>query len=73
MREMEGYMNDDYVRHIAMSITHDFHLFFTNKGRVYKIKVMQIKPRRHQDSKGTPISKGLLNLKDETLASFTKY
>ncbi len=29
---------DDYVEHILMTSTHDFHLFFTNKGRVFKLK-----------------------------------
>ncbi len=61
---------DDYVEHILMTSTHDFHLFFTNKGRVYKIKGYQI-PEGSRQSKGLPIVNLLQFDKDETLASFT--
>jgi DNA gyrase subunit A len=61
---------DDYVEHILMTSTHDFHLFFTNKGRVYKIKGYQI-PVGSRQSKGIPIVNLLEFDKDETLASFT--
>lgn len=61
---------DDFVEHIKLTSTHDYHLFFTNKGRVYKIKGYQI-PVGSRTSKGLPIV-NLLNLdEDETLASFT--
>jgi DNA gyrase subunit A len=61
---------DDYVEHILMTSTHDYHLFFTNKGRVYKIKGYQI-PEGSRQSKGIPIVNLLEFDKDETLASFT--
>ena len=61
---------DDYVEHIAMTSTHDYHLFFTNMGRVYKIKGYQI-PEGSRQSKGLPIVNLLQFNKDETLASFT--
>ncbi|MDX9692042.1 MAG: DNA gyrase subunit A, partial [Acholeplasmataceae bacterium] len=61
---------DDYVEHILMTSTHDYHLFFTNKGRVYKIKGYQILEGSRQ-SKGLPIVNLLQFDKDETLASFT--
>ncbi|MBE0700137.1 MAG: DNA gyrase subunit A [Acholeplasmataceae bacterium] len=61
---------DDYVEHIVLTSTHDFHLFFTNKGRVYKIKGYQI-PEGSRQSKGLPIVNLLDFDKDETLASFT--
>jgi DNA gyrase subunit A len=61
---------DDYVEHILMTSTHDFHLFFTNKGRVYKIKGYQI-PEGSRQSKGIPIVNLLEFDKNETLASFT--
>jgi DNA gyrase subunit A len=62
--------DDDYVEHIAMTSTHDYHLFFTNKGRVYKIKGYQI-PIGSRHSKGIPIVNLLTFEKDEYLASFT--
>ena len=34
--------DDDFVEHIAMTSTHDFHLFFTNLGRVFKLKGLYI-------------------------------
>ena len=61
---------DDYVEHILMTSTHDFHLFFTNKGRVYKIKGYQI-PEGSRQSKGLPIVNLLQFDKDEKLANFT--
>ncbi|HAX01996.1 MAG: DNA gyrase subunit A [Tenericutes bacterium GWC2_34_14] len=61
---------DDYVEHIRMTSTHDFHLFFTNKGRVYKIKGYKI-PEGSRQSKGLPIVNLLEFQKDEHLASFT--
>lgn len=61
---------DDYVEHILMTSTHDYHLFFTNKGRVYKIKGYQI-PEGSRQSKGLPIVNLMDFDKDEKLASFT--
>ena len=61
---------DDYVEHILMTSTHDYHLFFTNKGRVYKMKGYQI-PVGSRQSKGLPIVNLLEFDKDEKLASFT--
>ena len=61
---------DDYVEHMLMTVTHDYHLFFTNKGRVYKIKGYQI-PVGSRQSKGLPIVNILPFDKDEKLTSFT--
>ena len=61
---------DDYVEHMLMTSTHDYHLFFTNKGRVYKIKGYQI-PKLSRQAKGIPIVNLLSFDKDETLANFT--
>ncbi|MDL2292953.1 DNA gyrase subunit A, partial [Acholeplasma sp. OttesenSCG-928-E16] len=61
---------DDFVEHIQLTSTHDFHLFFTDKGRVFKIKGYKI-PIGSRQSKGIPIV-NLLKLQDnEKLASFT--
>jgi DNA gyrase subunit A len=61
---------DDYVEHIEMTSTHDYHLFFTNKGRVYKIKGYQI-PEGSRQSKGLPLVNLLALDQDESLASMT--
>lgn len=62
--------NDDFVEHIEMTSTHDFHLFFTNKGKVYKIKGYQI-PLGSRHSKGLPLVNLLSLDSDEKLASMT--
>jgi len=62
---------DDVVEHLINSSTHDFILFFTNTGRVYKIKGYKI-PNYGRASKGLPIV-NLLNLEEgETLAAVAK-
>lgn len=62
---------DDVVEHIINSSTHDFILFFTTKGRVYKMKGYKI-PNYGRVSKGLPIV-NLLNLDEgEYLAAVAK-
>ncbi len=63
--------DDDVVEHIINSSTHDYILFFTNKGRVYKIKGYKI-PNFGRVSKGVPIVNLLDLAKDETLTAVTK-
>ncbi len=62
---------DDVVDHIIHSSTHDYILFFTNLGRVYKMKGYKV-PNYGRTSKGLPIV-NLLNLDNgETLAAVAK-
>lgn len=62
---------DDVVEHIIRTSTHNFLLFFTNTGRVYKMKGYKI-PNYGRSSKGLPII-NLLNLDEgETLAAVAK-
>jgi DNA gyrase subunit A len=62
---------DDVVEHLINTSTHDFILFFTNKGRVYKMKGYKV-PNYGRQSKGLPIV-NLLNLDDgESLAAVAK-
>ena len=62
---------DDVVEHIINSSTHDYILFFTNLGRVYKMKGYKV-PNYGRASKGLPIV-NLLNLDEgETLAAVAK-
>ncbi|HKL95632.1 MAG TPA: DNA gyrase subunit A [Haploplasma sp.] len=62
--------DDDFVEHIAMTSTHDYHLFFTNKGRVFKIKGYII-PEASRTAKGSPIVNYLNFQEGEVLTSFT--
>jgi DNA gyrase subunit A len=45
---------DDFVEHLLSSNTHNFLLFFTNKGKVYRLKAYEI-PMLSRTSRGTPI------------------
>lgn len=44
----------DYVEHLVISSTHNFVLFFTNKGRVYRLKAYEI-PQGSRQSKGQAV------------------
>ncbi|MEK3885368.1 DNA gyrase subunit A [Paenibacillus sp. PL2-23] len=46
--------NDDFVEHLFVSNTHHFLLFFTNKGKVYRLKAYEI-PDLSRTARGTPI------------------
>ena len=61
--------NDD-VKYIYAASTHDYSLFFTNKGRVYAIKGYQI-PEGSRISKGIPLVNILQFQDDEKLAAIT--
>lgn len=45
---------DDVVEHVLSTSTHDFILFFTNRGRVYKMKAYLI-PEGSRTAKGLPL------------------
>lgn len=61
---------DDYVEYMANTTSHDYHLFFTNLGRVYKIKGYTI-PQGSRTSKGLPIVNLINFLDGEKLTNFT--
>ncbi|MEX2461545.1 MAG: DNA gyrase subunit A [Paenibacillaceae bacterium] len=44
----------DFVEHLFVTNTHHFLLFFTNKGKVYKLKAYEI-PDLSRTARGTPI------------------
>lgn len=62
---------DDVVEHIINTSTHAYILFFTNKGRVYKMKGYKV-PSFGRTSKGLPIVNLLELDSDETLAAVAK-
>lgn len=49
-----GIKDDDFVRELVSTSTHDHLLFFTNKGRVYRLKGYEI-PEYGRTAKGLPI------------------
>ncbi len=72
---------EDFVEKILSMSTHDWLLFFSNKGRVYRMKGYEV-PEFSRQSKGLPIINLLPLEKDENISSmlsvkqdddFTKY
>lgn len=59
---------EDFVEQIINTSTHDYVLFFTNKGKVYRIKGYEI-PEFSRQSKGIPIINLLQIDKDEKISS----
>jgi len=55
---------EDFVEHIINLSTHDYLLFFTNKGKVYRMKGYEV-PEFSRQSKGLPIVNLLSIEKDE--------
>ncbi|MCI7551027.1 MAG: DNA gyrase subunit A [Arcanobacterium sp.] len=60
--------SDDVVEHFGISSTHDWHLFFTNQGRVYRVKGYEL-PEGSRESKGQHIANLLAFQPDESIAS----
>ena len=46
--------DDDYIEHLFVASTHDYILFFTNVGKVYRLKVHEL-PLGSRQSKGRAI------------------
>ena len=49
--------DDDYIEHLFVSSTHDYLLFFTNRGKVYRLKVYEL-PEASRTARG----RALVNL-----------
>lgn len=62
---------EDYVEHMINLSTHDYLLFFTNKGKVYRLKGYEI-PEYSRQAKGLPIINLLQIEKDEAINSLIK-
>ncbi len=62
---------EDFVEQMINITTHDYLLFFTNKGKVYRIKGYEV-PLYSRQSKGLPIINLLPIEKDEVVRSLLK-
>ncbi len=47
--------DDDYIAHLHICSTHDYLLFFTNRGKVYRLKVYEL-PEGSRTSKGSSLN-----------------
>ncbi len=62
---------EDYVEHMIEMSSHDYILFFTNKGKVYRLKGYEI-PEFSKQAKGLPIINLLQIEKSEKINSLIK-
>lgn len=63
--------DEDFVEHLINLSTHDYIMFFTNKGKVYRLKGYEI-PEFSRQSKGIPVINLLQIEKDEKINSILK-
>ena len=55
---------DDYIEHLFVASTHDYLLFFTTVGKVYRVKVHEL-PQGNRQSKGRALVNVLPLRQDE--------
>jgi DNA gyrase subunit A len=60
---------DDFVAHVFVASTHDYVLFFSDRGRCYWVKVHEI-PEGGRTAKGKPINSLITMGTDEGIAGF---
>lgn len=60
---------DDFVAHVFVASTHDYVLFFSDKGRCYWLKVHEV-PEGGRTAKGKPINSLISTGTDEGIAGF---
>src|SRR5918998_1299526 len=58
----------DYIEHLFITTTHHYMLFFTNKGKVYRLKVHQL-PRMGRTAKGRHVANLLPLAQGEKIAA----
>ena len=61
---------EDFAEHMINMTTHDYLMFFSNKGRVYRMKGYEV-PLYSRQSKGLPIINLLPLAKDEKIKAMT--
>src|SRR3989442_6915557 len=62
-----GLKQDDIVAHLFVCSTHDWILFFTNKGRVYRAKAYEL-PEANRNARGQHVANLLAFQPDEQIA-----
>ena len=61
-------LEEDFVSQLVTLSTHDHVLFFTNKGRVYKLKGYEV-PELSRQSKGIPVVNAIELANDESIST----
>lgn len=66
-----GLKQDDIVKHFFVTSTHDWLLFFTNKGRVYRAKAYEL-PEANRTARGQHVANLLAFQPDEKIAQIIR-
>lgn len=66
-----GLKEEDFIEHLFIASTHEYMLFFSDKGRVYWLKVHEI-PQAGRISKGKAIVNLVQLNKDENITAFVR-
>ncbi|MBF6100105.1 DNA gyrase subunit A [Nocardia cyriacigeorgica] len=66
-----GLKQDDLVKHFFITSTHDWLLFFTNKGRVYRAKAYEL-PEANRTARGQHVANLLAFQPDEKIAQIIR-
>ncbi len=61
-------IEEDYIKNLFMATTHHYLMFFTNKGRVYRMKAYEI-PEASRTSRGTAIVNLLQLMPEEKISA----
>jgi len=61
-------LDDDYIEELLMTTTHHYLMFFTNKGRVYRLKTYEI-PEAGRTARGTAIVNLIQLMPDEKITA----
>ena len=61
-------IDEDYVEELFMTHTHHYIMFFTNKGRAYRLKAYEI-PEAARTSRGTAIINLLQLMPEEKISA----
>jgi DNA gyrase subunit A len=64
-KKIKKYYGTDFVKELIYCTTHDYLMFFTDKGRIYWLKAYNI-PAAERYSKGRSLA-NILNLKEENI------
>lgn len=64
-----GTYDDDYVEYVFRASTHHYLLFFTDRGRVYRVKVYDI-PEGSRNAKGRSIANVIQKQSDENVTTY---
>lgn len=61
-------LDEDFIQELFVTFTHNYIMFFTNKGRVYRMKAYEV-PEAGRNSRGTAIINLLQLMPDENITA----